>query len=291
VSERTVETADGRTLLVREAGDPAGPIVVYQHGTPSDGRLFRPWVDDAESRGLRLVGYDRPGYGGSTRHPGRQVADAAADVRAIVDALGGGPFATWGISGGAPHAVACAGLARGQLVAAASLAAPAPYGAEGLDWLAGMGQGNVEEFGAALEGEETLRPLLETVGAAMAGAAPDEIRRELESVLSPVDFDVFSGELAEFLGSSLRAALGGGVDGWVDDDLAFVGDWGFEATSPRVPTLVVQGEHDLMVPPAHYRWLEAHIPDADARFEPEEGHLTLYARFVPTVHDWLARFF
>jgi pimeloyl-ACP methyl ester carboxylesterase len=154
-----------------------------------------------------------------------------------------------------------------------------------------MGQGNVDEFGAALEGEETLRPFLEAVGAAMAGAAPEEIRRELESVLSPVDFDVFSGEVAEFLASSLRAALGGGVDGWVDDDLAFVGDWGFEVTGPKVPTLVVQGAHDLMVPPAHYRWLEAHIPDADARFEPEEGHLTLYARFVPTVHDWLARFF
>src|SRR5439155_24114938 len=131
VTTRTVETGDGRTLLVHEAGDPAGPIVVYQHGTPSDGRLYEPWIEDAKRRGIRLVGYDRPGYGGSTRHPGRRVVGAAQDVRTIVDALGGGRFATWGISGGAPHALACATvLDGGNLVAAASLAAPAPFGAE-----------------------------------------------------------------------------------------------------------------------------------------------------------------
>ena len=290
MSDRAVETRDGRTLLVHEAGDPSGSIVVYQHGTPSDGRLFGPWAEDAGRRGIRLVGYDRPGYGGSTRDPGRRVADAAEDVLEVVDALGGGPFATWGISGGAPHALACAALASGELVAAAALAAPAPYGAEDLDWLAGMGEGNVAEFGAALEGEDALRALLEEMSSGLLAASPEEIRDEMASVLSPVDFEVFSGDVGEFLGSSLRSALAAGVDGWLDDDLAFVADWGFAPNHLEVPTLVVQGEHDLMVPPAHFRWLEARVP-AEARFEPEEGHLTLYARFVPTVHEWLARFF
>ena len=290
MTARNAEAPDGRTLHVHEAGDPDGRMVVYQHGTPSDGQFLGAWVEDAERRGIRLVGYDRPGYAGSTRDPGRRVADAADDVLAIVAALGGGPFATWGISGGAPHALACASLGPGGLVAAAALAAPAPYGADGLDWFAGMGEGNIAEFRASLDGEETLRALLEEMRRGILGASAEDVREEMASVLSPLDFDVFSGEVGEFLGSALRAALGGGVDGWVDDDLAFVADWGFEPTRLQVPTLVAHGEHDLMVPPAHFRWLEARLP-AEARFEREEGHLTLMARFVPTVHEWLLRHF
>ena len=293
MSTRHVETPDGRTLRVHEGGDPSGAIVVYQHGTPSDGRLYEPWVDDAKRRGIRLVGYDRPGYGGSTRHPGRKVADAARDVETVVGALGGGGFATWGISGGAPHALACAAdaVSAGELVAAASLAAPAPYGAAGLDWLAGMGEGNVAEFSASLEGEVALRPMLDEIGRGMLSATPDQIREEMASVLSPVDFDVFSGALAEYLHATLHGALDGGVDGWLDDDLAFVNDWGFAPGPLHAPTLLLQGEHDLMVPPAHFRWLADHLPNVEARFDPGEGHLTLYERVVPAVHEWLVRFF
>jgi len=291
VSTRAVETGDGRTLLVHVEGDPAGPIVVFHHGTPSDGRLYEPWIEDAKSRGIRLVGYDRPGYGGSTRHPGRKVVDAARDVQAIVDALGGGRFATWGISGGAPHALACAAtLEDVGLVAAASLAAPAPWGAEGLDWLAGMGEGNVAEFGASLEGEAALRPMLEEMRGGMLHATPDQVRMSMASVLSQVDFDVFSGSLAEYLHATLHGALDGGADGWLDDDLAFVDDWGFGLGSLPVPMLLLQGEHDLMVPPAHFHWLEERLSGAEARFAPDEGHLTLYERVVPAVHEWLARF-
>jgi pimeloyl-ACP methyl ester carboxylesterase len=237
------------------------------------------------------VGYDRPGYGGSTRHPGRKVADVVRDVETIVDALGGGKYATWGISGGAPHALACATDRDGEIVAAASLAAPAPYGAEGLDWLGGMGEGNVAEFGASLQGEAELRPLLEEIAGAMLAASPAEIREEMESLLSQVDFDIFSGALAEHLHASLHGALQGGVDGWVDDDLAFVDDWGFALGRLRAPTLLLQGRHDLMVPPAHFRWLADRLLEAEARLEPEEGHLTLYERVVPAVHEWLLRFF
>jgi pimeloyl-ACP methyl ester carboxylesterase len=288
---RAVETGDGRTLLVHEAGDPTGPIVVYQHGTPSDGRLYEPWVEDAKRRGIRLVGYDRPGYGGSTRHPDRRVVDAARDVQTIVDALGGGRFGTWGISGGAPHALACAAALRGEVIAAASLAAPVPYGAAGLDWLAGMGEGNVAEFGAALEGEAALRPMLEQMRAEALAASPEQLREEMASILSPVDFAVFSGELGTFLDATLSGGLEPGADGWLDDDLAFVADWGFELGPLPAPTLLVQGGHDLMVPPAHFHWLADHVPNGEVRFEPDEGHLTLYEHAVPAVHEWLLRFF
>ena len=120
--KRTVETADGRTLAVEEAGDPAGLPVLVHNGTPNSRHLYAPNAADAAQRGLRLIGYDRPGYGGSTPHPGRTVADCTADVQAICDSLGITRLAMWGISGGGPHVLACAALLPGLVSAVASLA-------------------------------------------------------------------------------------------------------------------------------------------------------------------------
>src|SRR6201993_1428969 len=144
--ERTGRPPDGRTLAIEESGDPAGRPVLVHMGTPNSRLLYSPNVRDAAARGLRLISYDRPGYGGSTPHPGRTVADCAGDVRAICAELGIGRLAMWGISGGGPHVLACAALLPDLVTAAASLASLAPVGAEGLDWFAGMGQLNVDDF-------------------------------------------------------------------------------------------------------------------------------------------------
>ena len=127
-----VTTPDGRTLSVQIGGDEAGVPVVAHHGTPGCGLLYEGTVIDARARGICLIGYDRPGYGGSTRHPGRTVADAVDDVRAIAAALGVERIATWGASGGGPHALACAVLAPDLVAAAACIAGPSPY--TGADW-------------------------------------------------------------------------------------------------------------------------------------------------------------
>src|SRR5579864_6011560 len=157
---RDISVSDGRRLRIHEAGAADGPLVLVQQGTPMSGLLFESHVRDAEQRGLRLVAYDRPGYGGSTPAPRRSVADAAADVDAIADALDVERLAVWGISGGGPHALACAALLPDRVVAAAALGSIAPYEAEGLDWYAGMGETNVNEFGAAAAGEQALEDYL-----------------------------------------------------------------------------------------------------------------------------------
>ena len=95
-------------------------------------------MERAERQGIRVISYDRPGYGGSTRQPGRTVADCATDVRTIADGLAIERLAVWGISGGGPHAIACAALLGDLVPAVAVLASSAPWGAEGLDYFAGM---------------------------------------------------------------------------------------------------------------------------------------------------------
>src|SRR5579872_3128344 len=214
---KTLELADGRTLAVRELGDPDGFPVVVQHGTPSSGLLYERWATE----GVRLIGFDRAGYGGSTAAPGRTVASVAADVEAIADALRLERFATWGISGGGPHALACAALCDERLVAAASLAGVAPWEAEGLDWLAGMGEANLEEFDLVLRGEAALRPFVEDEREGLLRASPESLRQAMETLLGDADRAALTGSLAAWLHGSIVDGLRQTADGWIHDDFAF----------------------------------------------------------------------
>ena len=284
--EFDVTTSDGRALHAYEAGDAGGELVVVHHGTPCSGVLARPWADDAQRRGIRLVGFDRAGYGGSDRRPGRRVADVVSDTAALADALGVERFRCWGVSGGGPHALACAALLPERVTAVACLASVAPYASEGLDWTAGMGQDNLDEFGAALAGEGPLRDYLGPHRDMLVGATPQNIADAMESLLPDVDRAVFSGTEAQFMHAWMTTGLRPGYDGWLDDDLAFTGDWGFELSEIGVPVLVTQGEHDLMVPYAHGRWLASHVPGADVVLSPDDGHLTLL-QDIGRTHAWL----
>ena len=154
-STRIVGLADGRSLEVHELGDPDGFPIVFHHGTPGSGAIYARW----DTPGVRLIAYDRAGYGGSTRKAGRVVADVVADITALADALSLERFATWGLSGGGPHSLACAALCDERLVAAATLAGVGPWNAKGLDWLAGMGEGNLREFDLVLAGEDEVELL------------------------------------------------------------------------------------------------------------------------------------
>jgi pimeloyl-ACP methyl ester carboxylesterase len=287
---RDIATADGRTLRIYEAGAADGPVVLVHHGTPMSGFLYEPHIRDAEERGIRLVGYDRPGYGGSEAFPGRSVADVADDVHAIADALGVEKLAVWGISGGGPHALACGALAADTVVAVASLASIAPYDADGLDWLAGMGQTNIEEFGAALEGAEALERYLTAQARGLAATSAGEVTAGLENLLTPVDAQALDGTIGEYLAACMREAVRTGIAGWRDDDLAFAKAWGFAVEEIVTPVVLWQGEHDLFVPFAHGEWLAERVPNVNAHLSGEDGHLTLLQR-VPEVHAWLLEYF
>lgn len=284
---RSVAVSDGRTLTVREGGDPEGFPVLSISGTPGSSTLYERHARDAAERGIRLFSYDRPGYGGSTRRKGRNVADCAADIAAVCDALGVDRFCVWGISGGGPHALAAAALLPDRVIAAAVLASVAPYDAEGLDFLDGMGELNVEEFGKIFEGEDAHRASVENDRDDLLTATPEQLLELWQTLLGPSDREVATGVLAAFLLDHMRAGIGASGDGWIDDDLAFVSPWGFDIASIRVPVQLWQGEQDNFVPYGHGVWLAAHIPGVDARLTAEDGHLTLAERRVPEVHRWL----
>ena len=285
--EHRVRTRDGRVLAVAEWGDPDGLGLFALHGTPG-GRIAC-WMDPTiyARHGLRRFTLDRPGYGESTRLPGRSVADIVPDVVAIADQLGVDRFAVTGGSGGGPHALACAALLDDRVVRCLAEVSIAPYGADGLDWPAGMTAGNVDEFEAALAGEAAIRVVAERERATtlerLAAGRADFFGDTYE--MSAADQAQMSKHL-DLLRDQLEHGLATNADGWVDDELAFVKPWGFEVESIRVPVYLTYGRADTLVPAAHGDWLAAHIRGAKVVVS-DAGHLGEDAT-IESEMAWLA---
>jgi len=270
-----ITLADGRALDVEVSGPEDGTPLVFHHGTPGCVTQYGSMRRESAARGLRLITYSRAGYGNSTRNPGRSIVDVVADIEAVADELDVGRFYVAGWSGGGPHALATGARLSDRVLGVVAIASVAPYPADGIDWLAGMGEQNIEEFGLALEGEAAIRPYHEKEAEGLREVDAAGVITELATLLPDVDRAVLTDEF----GADLAAQLRGGVvpvDGWVDDDLAFTKPWGFDLAELRgVRTSVWQGSADLMVPFAHGEWLASRLPNATVHLEQGEGHLSI----------------
>ena len=274
-AQRDVVLRDGRVLEVITAGPSDGVAVVFHHGTPFSAVPYRPASDGVRARDAHLVSWARPGYAGSTRRPGRAVADVAQDAAQVLDALGHDRFVTIGWSGGGPHALACAALMPERCMAASIIGGVAPYAAAGLDWTGGMGPENIEEFALAVEGGKRFSEFLAREAAQFSALSAEEVAESLGGLVSDVDKAALTGEFADLLARSLAAGVSSGTDGWYDDDVAFLSDWGFDLAAISRPVAVWQGREDRMVPFAHGVWLAAHVPTARPHLLAEEGHVSL----------------
>lgn len=280
-------TSDGRSVDVWLAGPPEGQALVFHSGTPGNGLPFDLHVALMAERGLRYVSVTRPGYGGSTRQPGRTVADVAADTRTAMEHLGIDRAWVLGWSGGGPHALACAALLPERTLGTAIIAGVAPYPAEGLDWTAGMGAQNVEEFDAARAGPEGLLRFMDPLRETLGDIQPADLVKSFGDLVDDVDRGSVTGGLADYLAALFREAVREGYWGIFDDDLAFTRPWGVDLATIPGRVHLWQGAHDRMVPFGHGQWLATHVGNACPHLVPEHGHLTLVVDAFAQILDEL----
>jgi len=245
VTETDLALRDGRTLHVHDTGTgdgTTGLAVFWQHGTPSTGA------------------------------PPEPLFAAAADVASIADALGINQFAVMGDSGGGPHALACAAVWPGRVLATVCMSGPAPFGAEGLDWFAGMTPTGAAEYRAAATGRAALE-------AYFASAEFDP------EVFTPTDHAAAFGAWS-WLGTVAAQALATDQGGIVDDDLAYVAPWGCDLRQISTPVLFIHGAQDRLVPSSHATWLARRCRTAELWLRPDDGHVSILNSSVMAL-DWL----
>lgn len=270
---RSFQLSDGSTLeyILDVTVDADRPLLVFHHGTPAAGPIDADLLDVAREIGFRTVELVRPGYGG-TRKPGRTVADNAQLTSELVSHLGASVFTSSGWSGGGPHTLADAALLPNCL-GALCIAGVAPFDEPDIDFLAGMGQDNIDEFSAAGD-PAALEAFLASMAVELADVTNESVRTAMASLLPPADIAHIQHSTSD-LAAALRWSVAEGMWGWFDDDIAFINNWGFDVRSIARPTFVLQGAEDLMVPFTHGQWLARTIPGTRAILAHGEGHLSI----------------
>jgi pimeloyl-ACP methyl ester carboxylesterase len=260
----TITLDDGRALAYEQFGDRSGTPVVLFHGSPGS-RLFCPG-DVPE--GIRLVTFDRPGYGASTPQPDRTLLDTAADVAALLDQLGIEECALVGWSGGGPHATATAFALEPRITRLAIVSAPGP-----LDEVPGAW----DALG------DYQRPTAEMARRDPARAAR-AVGRHMEPYLDdPVPFlgggHVVRGPGGDMLVAQATEALRQGHAGMAADMIAMWLDWGFRLRDVTTPTNVFHGALDPHNG-ADAQCYATEIPDASLRIWPDDGHLGIVGHWA-----------
>lgn len=283
----TVLAAGGRRLSTQVHGDPDGSPVFLLHGTPGSRLGPRPRAAVLHRLGIRLISYDRPGYGDSDRLPDRRVADVASDVAAIADAYGVKQFAVVGRSGGGPHALACAALLPERTTRAAVLVGLAPRGADGLDWFDGMAESNVSEHLAAASGHDGIAAHMKEMVDAVRANPASLLTALLTELPDPDRRVVADSGIRSMLLATYAEALRTSAYGWIDDAVAFYSPWGFDPADVTVPVLVWHGAGDVFSPASHARWLARTIPDATMVVQAGAAHFGALD-VLPDVLRWLS---
>jgi pimeloyl-ACP methyl ester carboxylesterase len=264
---------DGSIEYVVDGPEDARDLLLFHAGTPAAAVPHAGLARAAGAAGMRVAAYSRGGYGGSTRLPGRSVADEAAISTAIVERLGHERFFTIGWSGGGPVALACAALLPDRVRAAATLAGIAPRSESGSAWETFWNPEQRKEWedlatreAAEVESEyaEAIPMFRRMTVKRLAGiGGPPDARGLANDIVAEVQPDLVRG---------MRRAVSHGYYGYLDDNLAQARDWGFRVADIRVPVVVRHGALDKLVPAVQGAWLAANIPNARGVFYQDAGH-------------------
>ncbi|HEX5929474.1 MAG TPA: alpha/beta hydrolase [Solirubrobacterales bacterium] len=275
---RETRTPDGRRLVFHVAGPERAPLLVFHTGTPGHPHIYSGMIEACAARSLRIACPARPGYAGSGRLKGRTYADNPIDTKVVADKLDAEMFYVLGHSGGGGPALADAALIPGRVRSVAVSATLAPRLLMGRRWKRGLKKANGDEIQAMEAGGSALKRHLKARADEMAKvrtAKQITDNSDFRRFYARVDRKCFTSEYLAFLLKIYSLIGNDHVDGWMDDDLCFFGDWGFDLSRVAAPVTIWQGRKDKIIPVAHARWLKRNVPGAQLRLHRSDGHVSL----------------
>lgn len=267
-----IRLEDGRTLSYAVFGDPTGPPVFYFHGYP--GSRLEPGVghEAAAGAGVCLIAADRPGFGHSSPKPGRTILDWPDDVCELADALGHERFAAMGVSGGGPYAAACALRIPARLTEVAIVCGVGPFDVPAAK--EGMMRANKILFGVARRSPLVLRVMMGFMQRSLRN--PERtIQRMMKSLPEPDRAVMSRPEVIARFSAAAGEAFRQGTAAAVEEGRLYANPWGFRHAEVSRPVHLFQGELDVNVPPGMGLYQARELPDCNARFFPDEGHISL----------------
>ena len=283
---QAVVPRDGRTLECLIGDNDADTVLIYCHGTPFPLVPYELFSSMTTERDLQFLGWSRPGYAGSTPHPGRTVRSFAHDAEEVLATIGDKKVIALGWSGGGPHALSLGAVLKDQCAAVVTIGSVAPFDVDDLNWVEGMGPENIEEFELARQGGPAFDAYIAAAMVDLAAMTPDHLVSSMAGLISAVDAASLEEEnLATMLAQSAAAGGSGRPDGWIEDDAAFLAPWGFSVADISTPVSLWQGSQDLMVPRTHGEWLATYLPNVTPHLLSDEGHLSLITRHFGAMLD------
>ena len=274
VDHGSILTRDGRSLAYSEYGLAGGKPVFFFHGMPGS-RLFRPYDEITASLGVRLICVDRPGYGGSSFQPGRQILDWSRDIAGLADSLEIKKFSVTGHSGGGPYVAACAFALPERVTAAAILSGMGPVETPG----AAEAMSAVNRFGfkSGRYLPWTLWIILVWLVyhrrcADPAAAMNKEIGRRPQA-----DEEQFRlPEVRQACLASEIEAFQQGSRGLAWDARLLTRPWGFPLEGIQIPVYIWRGSLDDQASVAKARYFAGKIPGSRLTLCEGEAHLLLF---------------
>ena len=262
---------DGRELAYAEYGDPSGTPVLGFHGTPGSSLQISPFDAPARAERVRLIAPDRPGYGHSTYDAHRRLVDWPRDVAELADHLGFARFGVFGVSGGGPHAAACAHALAPRLIGAAIVSGVAPPDTAGaLDHMLAMNRLN---FTLARQSQLLALPMMSAMVFMMRHFPDRALDLMLRSLPEPDRRILTRREIADVLVVEAKNGPATVARAMAQDFALFARPWRFRLEDIAVPVDVWHGDVDVNVPVSHGRAYADRIPNAKLHLCPNEGHL------------------